>query len=116
MADIRVFCLVDGEPTSRAFPVEIAFDDTVAGLRDLIKTEMTPGFDDIDANNLTIWQVSVPVTEDDKVPIKLDGLDEKKKLMPTDDRSDVFIEKPSKKTVHIIVQRPPRGNLRCFAH
>lgn len=35
---------------------------------------------------------------------------EKKKLKATHDLSDVFKEKLPKKTIHIIVQRPPQGN------
>ncbi|KAG0246542.1 hypothetical protein BG011_002390, partial [Mortierella polycephala] len=107
MADLTLFCLVDGEPTSRAFPLSTPSSQTSGGLKNLVKIKKTPVFDDIDADQLTVWQVSIPATEDE-APIVLDTLNEKKKLMPTDDLSDVFIEKPPKKTIHIIVQRPPR--------
>ncbi|KAF9180591.1 hypothetical protein BGZ51_006095 [Haplosporangium sp. Z 767] len=113
MADLKLLCLVDREPTSRVFSVKIASDDTVCNLRKLIKTEKTPEFDDIAANNLTLWQVFIPVPEDDELPIVLDALHEKKKLKPTDDLSDVFVEKLPKKSIHIIVQRPPLVSSIC---
>ncbi|KAF9178796.1 hypothetical protein BGZ50_007463 [Haplosporangium sp. Z 11] len=109
MADLKLFCIVDGKPTSRIFSVKIASDETVDDLRKLIKTKYAVEFKDVDANDLTLWQVSIPVTEDDdELPIKLDALNEKKKLEPIDDLSDVFVEKLPKDSIHIIVQRPPR--------
>ncbi|KAF9904374.1 hypothetical protein EC991_002713, partial [Linnemannia zychae] len=49
----------------------------------------------------------LPDDDDDDIPILLDTRPEKKKLKATDDIADVFSEAPPKKTIHIIVQRPP---------
>ncbi|KAF9179047.1 hypothetical protein BGZ51_007276 [Haplosporangium sp. Z 767] len=106
MVDLELFCLVDGKPTSRVFSVKVASDDVVGDLKDRIKAVNAVKFKDVDANDLTLWQVSIPVPEDGELPIVLDALNEKKKLKPTDDLSDVFVEKQPKKTIHIIVQRP----------
>jgi len=113
MTEVRLnlFCLVDGEPQSNVFSVKPSAAATVDDLKKLIKTEKSPEFDDIAADKLTLWSVSIPVTGDD-IPIQLDQVTDtdKKKLDPTDDIADVFPDKPPKKTIHIIVQRPPQGN------
>ncbi|KAF9287535.1 hypothetical protein BGZ68_001691 [Mortierella alpina] len=105
---LTLFCLVEGESTSNAFPVEIEPSKTIGELKKLIKTEQAPAFDDITANSLTLWKVSLSIPNDEEdTSITLDAFSDKKKLRPTDDVSDVFNEKPPKKTIHIIVQRPP---------
>ncbi|KAF9178381.1 hypothetical protein BGZ51_007824 [Haplosporangium sp. Z 767] len=107
MADLTLFCLVDGEPTSRAFPLSAPLSQTIGGLKKLIKTENAVEFKDVDANDLTLWQVSIPVDPAKKYDVvSLDTVDPKQELMPTDDLSDVFVEKPPKKSIHIVVQRP----------
>ncbi|KAG0240233.1 hypothetical protein BGX31_002166 [Mortierella sp. GBA43] len=57
MANLRLFCLVEGDPSSRAFEVEIPRTCIVSFLKDLTKTKQAPEFDDIDANELTLWKV-----------------------------------------------------------
>ncbi|KAF9994418.1 hypothetical protein BGZ80_007813, partial [Entomortierella chlamydospora] len=90
---LRLFCLVDGEPTSNAFPLSISSTDDVGTLKKLIKAEKTPKFDDIAADELTTWRVSIPVTEDDEdVPVLLEPLIDKKKLLPTKRLSIFFPE------------------------
>ncbi|KAF9206818.1 hypothetical protein BGZ59_011483, partial [Podila verticillata] len=105
---MSLFCLVDGEATSKAFSIKIPSSDTVDDLKKLIKTEKTPRFDDIAADELTLWSVSIPVVAVDKhKPIILTEIDSTTELDPTDDISDVFEDQPLKKTIHVIVQRPP---------
>ncbi|KAF9078915.1 hypothetical protein BGX23_005795, partial [Mortierella sp. AD031] len=101
-------CLVDGLPTSRAFSIKISITDTVGDLKDLIKTKQTPAFDDITVDQLNLWRVLIPVVAANKhKPIVLNEIESPTELDPTDDVSDVFPEKPPKKTIHIVVQRPP---------
>ncbi|KAG0364616.1 hypothetical protein BGZ54_007329 [Gamsiella multidivaricata] len=80
MATLKLFCLVDGEPSSGAFPVDIAAANTVGDLKDAIKIKMTPKFDDIATGELTLWRVSIPVSADDEEesPITLDTLNKSK--------------------------------------
>ncbi|KAG0336155.1 hypothetical protein BG000_006872 [Podila horticola] len=107
---LTLFCLVDGETTSNAFPVKVSLDDTVGDLKNLIKTKKTNEFSDVDANQLTLWRVSIPViTAKRNKPIILTELGSKTELAPTDDISDVFQDQPPKKTIHVIVQRPTLG-------
>ncbi|KAF9279974.1 hypothetical protein BGZ88_012443 [Linnemannia elongata] len=87
---LNLFCLVDGESASSVFPVKLPMDDSIGDLKKLIKTEKAPEFDDIAADKLTLWRFESAA-----------------ELDPTDDVSDVFTEAPTKKKIHIIVQRPP---------
>ncbi|KAF9554275.1 hypothetical protein EC968_009721, partial [Mortierella alpina] len=107
---LTLFCLVDGEPTFNAFPVGIESSKTIGDLKELIKTALSPQFDDIAAKDLTIWSVSIPDDDDDEeIPIMLDNVSskDKKKLRATRGLLEVFPVKPSKNTIHVIVQRPP---------
>ncbi|KAF9312449.1 hypothetical protein BG003_006270 [Podila horticola] len=111
-----LFCLVDGEATSKAFSVKVDPSNTVDGLKMLIKTEKAPLFDDVAAGKLTLWHATIPITDDeDEIPILLNNItSDKKKLGPTTRLSKVFAEELPEETVHIIVQRPPQGNTDSF--
>ncbi|KAG0012691.1 hypothetical protein BGZ82_002455, partial [Podila clonocystis] len=107
-SNIKVFCLVDGEATSNAFSIKIPSNDTVDDLKDLIKAKQSPDFDDIVANKLTLWRVSI---SDDKQgsAITIDALDDKTELNnPRTRLSKLFPESPDDNT-YIVVQRPPQG-------
>ena len=116
MADLKLFCLVDGGSTSNAFPVKITSTDTIADLRELIKIKKSPEFDDIAADKLTLWRVSIPVTDDNEdFPILLDNIreNEKRKLRATY-KVSIFGATLPEETIHVIVQRPPSGNADAF--
>jgi len=104
---LTLFCLVDGD--SAPFPVEIESTKTVGSLKDSIKLKKTPRFDDVAADELTLWSVSIPVSDDDddEAPLYIDNILEtdKKKLKATTKLSKVFGAVPED-TIHIIVQRP----------
>ncbi|KAF9580019.1 hypothetical protein BGW38_003496, partial [Lunasporangiospora selenospora] len=101
-----LFCLVDGEST--AFPVSASTATTFGELKDLIKAKKAPEFDDVAADKLTLWRVSVPVPpKKNRKEIWLADVTSKDELDKTDDIADVFPEAPPKKTIHVIVQRPP---------
>ncbi|KAF9083433.1 hypothetical protein BGX29_003150, partial [Mortierella sp. GBA35] len=98
--------LVNGESTS--FPVEIDPTKTIGDLKDAIKAKKAPRFDDVAADELILWRVSIPlVPKKDRKDLSLGDILSKEELDETDDPSDVFLDKPPKKTIHIIVQRPP---------
>ncbi|KAG0226982.1 hypothetical protein BGW42_003269 [Actinomortierella wolfii] len=103
-----LFCLVDGESTSSAFPVSAATTTTIEELKKLIKAEKTIAFSDIDADQLTLWRTTIS-DEDDERPILLDNItdtDDKKKLSnPRTRLSKLFPDSPDDDT-YIIVQRP----------
>ncbi|KAF9085808.1 hypothetical protein BGX23_009357 [Mortierella sp. AD031] len=105
---LTLFCLVDGEATSQAFSVEIHRTKTVDHLKELIKAKKPIDFENVDANNLTLRRVSIPVVPANKhKPVVLNEFEAATEFNPTDDVADVFPDKPSKKTIHIIVERPP---------
>ncbi|KAG0043098.1 hypothetical protein BGZ83_011834, partial [Gryganskiella cystojenkinii] len=73
-----------------------------------IKAEKAIAFADVDANMLTFWKVSIPVMpKKERKEISLTNVPSKEELDETDDVSDVFKRTSPKKTIHIIVQRPP---------
>jgi hypothetical protein len=114
MSDNRLtlFCLVDGLPSARAFPIKATFADTVGDLKDLIKTNQTPAFDDITPDQLTLWKVEIPDNDDDEeIPILLSTVSakDKKTLKATRELNELFTTPPPKKTIHIIVQRPSQS-------
>ncbi|KAF8931909.1 hypothetical protein BGZ47_011637, partial [Haplosporangium gracile] len=89
---LSLFCLVNGEATSNAFPVEIEATKTIGDLKELIKTKKTNDFQDVDADKLTLWRVSISVADDNNddndddnedLPILLDNVlkNDKKRLM-----------------------------------
>ncbi|KAF9314535.1 hypothetical protein BG003_004083 [Podila horticola] len=65
------------------------YSETVDGLKKEIKHQKAPGFDDIAADELTLWRVSIPVADDNDevddnndLPILLNNIpkNDKKKL------------------------------------
>ncbi|KAI1295239.1 hypothetical protein EDD11_007888 [Mortierella claussenii] len=108
MADnhISLYCLVDGLAPSNAFPVDIESTKTIGNLKDLIKAKQSPDFDDVAANKLTLWRVSVPDDNPGSV-ITIAALDSKTELStPRTPLSQLF-PKSSDVNTYIIVQRPP---------
>ncbi|KAF8980452.1 hypothetical protein BGZ52_003918, partial [Haplosporangium bisporale] len=105
---LKLYCLDDGESPSHAFFVKIPSTDEVDDLRKLIMAEKSPEFDDIAADKLTLWSVSIANDDDyDEIPILLDNLtDQDKKLKPTTKLSKVFDVDLPEETIHIIVRRP----------
>ncbi|KAI8349336.1 hypothetical protein B0O80DRAFT_531872 [Mortierella sp. GBAus27b] len=105
MANLRLFCLVEGDPTSMVFPVKIPSDYTVGDLKDLIKAKKSLEFHDVDANKLTLWDV-VLTTSDSELPITLAFFKDAKKLLPREVLSSAFTGPPDD-DIYIVVQRSP---------
>ena len=98
---LTLYCLVDNEPL---FAVKPAPTETVDDLKDLIKAKRSPKFDDIAANNLTLWLAF--------------GSDKTELNNPRARLFMLFPENPDDDTC-IIVQRPsPKSNANasCFIH
>ncbi|KAF9375032.1 hypothetical protein CPC16_000939 [Podila verticillata] len=97
---LTLFCLVDGE--WNPFSVEVDRTKTVDTLKDAIKDKNAITFADVDAKMLTLWSVSIAVSDDDD-----DDEDDRKKLKATRELRGVFVDEAAKNMIHIIVQRPP---------
>ncbi|KAI1315238.1 hypothetical protein EDD11_001070 [Mortierella claussenii] len=110
--NLALFCLVDEQPRSRAFEIDISATRTVAYLKDLIKFKKAPEFDDIAPDRLTLWLVSVPVAANKHKPIVLSELESAIELdNPRTQLSALFPESPDD-TTYIVVQRPPQAPKR----
>ncbi|KAG0198869.1 hypothetical protein BGX28_007739, partial [Mortierella sp. GBA30] len=106
---LTLFCLVDGEATSKTFSVEIDRAKTVDHLKTLIKIEKTPRFDDVADDELTLWRVTISITdENEELPISLASLNAKK-LRATGKLSMIFAADLPEDAIHVIVQRPLPG-------
>ncbi|KAF9090292.1 hypothetical protein BGX27_002295, partial [Mortierella sp. AM989] len=107
---IKLFCILDGD--SSPFPVAITPDATVGELKDAIKKKKEPEFDDIAADRLILFHVSISSAPKRQIALNNLTADEesKKKAKELEDStseiSDVFGAAPPKKTIHVIVQRP----------
>jgi len=55
---LNLNCWIIGDDPGRVFPVEIAKNKTVGGLKKAIKNENQNDFSGIDAKNLHLWKVS----------------------------------------------------------
>ncbi|KAG0023845.1 hypothetical protein BGZ82_010633, partial [Podila clonocystis] len=113
MADnhLTLFCLVEGLPLARAFPIKATLTDTVGDLKDHVKAHQTPAFDDITSDQLNLWCVSIS-TDNQASAITIDAVDDKIKLNnPRTRLSNVFSENPDD-NIYIIVQRPPQAPKR----
>jgi hypothetical protein len=123
MADTRlsIFCVVDGEPQSRKFSVKPKLTDTIDDVKDLIKAKKSPRFDDIAADKLTLWKVSIPIVPANKDnTIALNEEVSRTYLEPAHKLSNVFENELEKNavltedTLHILVERPPPGNAHAL--
>ncbi|KAG0360734.1 hypothetical protein BGZ54_009410 [Gamsiella multidivaricata] len=99
MSNLNLFCLTDREPMSNAFPVKILSTETVDSLKGLIKANKTPEFDNVAADKLMVWRVSVPVVAANiRNAVFLNEIDYKTELVPKTRLSKVFTEEPPKKS------------------
>ncbi|KAF8929588.1 hypothetical protein BGZ58_008849, partial [Dissophora ornata] len=73
---LSLFCLIDGDGISGAFPLDILPAESIGYLKKLIKAEQAPVFDDIPVSELTLWLVKIPEDKED-YPVTVDALDAK---------------------------------------
>ncbi|KAF9081649.1 hypothetical protein BGX27_004829, partial [Mortierella sp. AM989] len=72
-----IFCLLDGEPSSQAFPVEIKGRESVGALKEAIKGKKPIAFKDVDPDALILWHVSIPPSPKRKITLNNLEIDEK---------------------------------------
>jgi hypothetical protein len=58
-SNFNLNCLVLGDDPSRIFTMKVASTESVSAFKDLIKAWRTPRFDDVPAERLDLWDVSV---------------------------------------------------------
>ncbi|KAG0085100.1 hypothetical protein BGZ93_008019 [Podila epicladia] len=115
---LNLFCLVEGESISSAFPIKTLPHDSTGDLKRLIMAEVLDTFNGVNTKDLTIWRVSIPNDDDDDdIPILLNNVtSDKKKLGLATRLSKVFPRELPEETIHIIVQRPPTALKRGREH
>jgi hypothetical protein len=96
-------CLVSGDDPDHIFTIEIANTKTVGALKKAIKEEKKPAFDDVAADALVLWKVSLPV--DESLKENLINLSGEKLSLPLDKLSKVF-SNVDDTHLHIVVGRP----------
>ncbi|KAG0038649.1 hypothetical protein BGZ83_003028 [Gryganskiella cystojenkinii] len=120
---LRFWCIIDGQPISEHFSVHISKSvdipdlkkASVDDLKKAIKKELvlnTPSKD------LALWQVSIPIPEDDDFAVKVDPAIESERLKASAQLFEVFATGLLDKTIHVIV-RLPSGycvNSHCNVH
>ncbi|KAF9992579.1 hypothetical protein BGZ79_002908, partial [Entomortierella chlamydospora] len=112
---VKLFCILDGDST--AFPVKVATDESVGDLKDAIREKKPNDLQDVDADTLILWHVSIPSTP--KRQITLGNLTDEEKATkkpeeledPTIEISEVFGLSPAKRTIHVIVKDPRQATV-----
>ena len=71
--------------------------------------EKKPAFDHIPADTLVLWSISIPVDKSFKDSLNDFEPADEESLLPVDRVSEVFVNVPEKRRLHIIVKAPPIG-------
>ena len=105
----EIFCIIPGH--NPAFSVYIKKILTVDCLKKKIKKETTHAFATIDANQLTLYQINVDVSDEEKYIEEVKTLAQKlntlKKLNTAKRLEDVFSPSgPRENKIHILVKLP----------
>ena len=95
-------CLVLGETPQNTFPVEIDAAKSVGSLKKSIKEEKKPAFDDIVANTLTLWRVSIPYSDINA----LAELPAAEALIPVKKLSEIFPNHEAGENIDVIIKLP----------
>ncbi|KAF5379025.1 hypothetical protein D9615_006070 [Tricholomella constricta] len=104
-SQLTLLCLVHKDHPRRIFQIKITPTETVNDLRKAIKAKAQSTFQHVDAHALLLFKASIPVdalTQEQLNDLELDSLEIL--LSPTDELSEVFLEPPAPRTLHIIVK------------
>src|ERR1051325_12034080 len=101
---ITLLCLVKGNTTASAFPIDINKDQLVGHLKKVIKAEKQNDFAGVDADRLKLWKVSIPGDRDDQLRNLI--LQDSDELLAINDIGDYWPTSPPKKHIHVIIKLP----------
>ncbi|PKY49131.1 hypothetical protein RhiirA4_545082 [Rhizophagus irregularis] len=113
MSNITLSCLIQGTSLDKYFKITIDKNDDISDLKDIVWNKNKNTFSNIDANNLILWKVKIPIS--DKAKFKqldftestIEGdLGGTKINDATDEIKDVFGNSPVRKHIHIIIGQP----------
>ncbi|KAG1843677.1 hypothetical protein F4604DRAFT_251848 [Suillus subluteus] len=80
---------------------------SVSALQNIIKGAKKRRFDLVDADDLELWKVDLPVDNALKRTLESLELNEMDSLSPVDEMLEVFGNAPQRKHLHIVIQGPP---------
>src|SRR5436190_16591488 len=101
---ITLLCLVKGNTTANAFPVDINKDQFVGHLKEAIKAKKQNDFAGVDADKLKLWNVKIPDNQNNLLSnLTLNNGDE---LLATKKISKYFPNTPLEKHIHVLVFPP----------
>ncbi|RIA95502.1 hypothetical protein C1645_757415 [Glomus cerebriforme] len=104
MADITLFCLVQGNAIAQAFPLSINRNENIGQLKKAIKAKKIPEFNFFDADRLKIWKVQIRADNDKELnELTLHNNDQ---LLARRKISSYFTDKPLDKHIQIVVKPP----------
>jgi hypothetical protein len=55
----KIWCIIEGELSSKAFPIKFEDNITIGTLKELIVQKKKNDFKDIDPNNLNLWKAFI---------------------------------------------------------
>lgn len=103
--------MVFGDDSQRIIVVDIAKSKTVSALKDLIKAKKQHAFADLDADELILCKVSIAIDKTLKAALGAISFDSgssdgPEELSPVDELSEVFLNAPVRKHIHILILTP----------
>ncbi|PKC02375.1 hypothetical protein RhiirA5_504074 [Rhizophagus irregularis] len=113
MSNITLSCLIQGTSLDKYFKITIDKNNEISDLKEIIWNKNKNTFSNIDANNLILWKVKIPIS--DKAKFKqldftestIEGdLGGTKINDASDEIKDVFGNSPVRKHIHIIIGQP----------
>ncbi|ORZ05022.1 hypothetical protein BCR41DRAFT_191320 [Lobosporangium transversale] len=102
--ELKIFCIVDGEATS--FSVKILSNCSVDELKQVIKAAKKNAFKDIDADQLTLYRVSIP--DEDKIVVESEIESKEALTVASRKLRDIFISELPEETIQVFVKPPQR--------
>ena len=101
-------CFILGDDLKKVFTVEVEKTKNVSILKDLIKEKKASRLEHVDASDLDLWNVSIPM--DDNAGERLENIDDREPLKPLLSLSEVFPH-VDENHLHVVVRSPIDGEL-----
>ncbi|PKC56374.1 kinase-like protein [Rhizophagus irregularis] len=100
---ITLLCLIKGNKTANAFPVDINKDQLVGHLKKVIRKEIDVP-ENVKAKDLKLWNVKIPDDQDDL--LSNPTLNDEDELLATKKILKYFPDSPPEEHIHVIIKLP----------
>ncbi|GBC33485.2 kinase-like domain-containing protein [Rhizophagus irregularis DAOM 181602=DAOM 197198] len=108
---ITLLCLIKGNKTANAFPVDINKDQLVGHLKKVIRKEIDVP-ENVKAKDLKLWNVKIPDDQDDL--LSNPTLNDEDELLATKKILKYFSDSPPKEHIHVIIKLPRKCLELCL--